>query len=300
MKKVVLICVLILGVISAFAQTPVPNFGFESWNLHNGRLVPDSWLVRDTTASRTTDKYAGNYAVRIQNILLPSDTSKGTLVSLQPDSSEGMNPAFPIFVRHTTLNGYYKYTPVNGDSAQIMLFIYKYGFINPPSYNLLGGSWASKGASNTYVPFVLYILYFDSTLMLTPDSACIAFSAYKQINFTTGTELYPLGNSVLFVDNVSFDGFISGINNIPNLVKEVNVYPNPASSTLNIDMNLGESDYYVNLYDLNGRLIKTIANGNLSGQQQLSVNIEDVPSGDYLLMISNKDGYCNKKVSIIR
>jgi hypothetical protein len=300
MKKTVLICLMILGALSSYEQTPVPNFGFESWSLYNGRLVPNNWLVRDTTASRTTDKFAGSYAVKIQNIILPGDTSKGTLCTLPPDSSEGFQPSIPVSVRHSTLNGYYKFTSLNGDSCQFIVFMYKHGFINPPSFNFLGGSWKCQGASPIYAPFTLNINYWDSLGTIVPDSALIDFSAYKALDFTTGIELNPLGNSVLLLDNISFDGFITDINNIPDLVNAVNVYPIPASTLLNIQMDLVESEYYMNMYDLNGRLVKTIANGKLSGQQQISINIENIPVGDYILMISTNEGYFSKKISIIK
>jgi hypothetical protein len=300
MKKVILHCLMIFGVLSSFAQTPLPNSGFENWSMHNGRLVPDYWMGRDTSATRTTDKYAGTYAVRIQNVVLPGDTIKGQVGSLPPDSSEGFQPAFPISVRHATLNGYYKFTPANGDSCQLIAFIYKHGFVNLPSFNLLGGGWMCKGTTPTYTPFTLYINYFDSTGTIIPDSCFINFSAFKTVNFTTGAELSPLGNSVLFVDNVSFDGFILGVNNLPEMIQDVNIYPNPSSAFLHIEMVLKESDYKIDLYDLNGKLVKSIASEKLSGHQNLSVNIKDIAVGDYILMISNKDGYCNRNVTIIK
>jgi hypothetical protein len=301
MKKNVLFCLMIMGILSCFAQTPVPNFGFENWTTVSGHEYPLNWLVRDTSGSKTTDKYAGNYAIRIQSIILAGDTMKGEIASLPPDSSEGMTPSFSVSARHATLNGYYKFNSLNGDSCQFIVFMFNHDYVNPSSFNLLGGAWQCKAASSVYSPFTLNIDYFDYPPFDTiPDSSYISCAAFKGMDFSTGTELDPHGNSVLYLDNISFDGFMAGINNVPDLIKDVNLYPNPASTFLNIDMNLDKSDYTVNLYDMNAHLIKTIANNNLSGYQNLSVNIEDIPAGDYLLMISTDRGFCSKKVSIIR
>ena len=286
MKKELLICMMILGVLSSFAQipTPVPNSGFENWVTVGGHQVPCDWRVRDNTASRTTDKYAGNYAIKLLTNIIPGDTSEGTLEALPPDSTEGFNPAFVVTKRHSTLNVFYKFFPVNGDSCQFIVFLYKHGYVNPQSFNLVGGAWTSKGASSAYTPLSLPINYFDS-LSTVPDSAFIAISAFKGLNFTTGKELSPLGNSALYVDNISFDGFITGTNNIPDKIKNVTIYPNPASDLMNIDMTLEESDYNISMYDMNGRLIKTIADGKLLNRRQISVDVEDIPQGDYILMI---------------
>jgi hypothetical protein len=61
-----------------------------------------------------------------------------------------------------------------------------------------------------------------------------------------------------------------------------------------------ESDYKVNLYDLRGNLVKNIANKKMAGQQKIAVNIENIPVGNYLLIISTNNGYVSKKLIIQR
>ncbi len=298
MKKIVIFCLMILIAISSSAQTPVPNYGFENWVIINNEEVPVGWSIRDTSTTKTTDMYAGNYAARLENIFLANDTLLGLLSTMPPDSSGGFQPAFAVSVRHTTLNGYYKYSPQNGDSCQFIAFLYKDGF-NPLWDDIVAYGWICEVAANSYSPFTLNMIYLDSIVI--PDSAYIDIAAYKRIDFIAGiTDLDPLGNSVLYVDNISFDGFISGVNNIPGIIKRVNVFPNPASNIITIDMYVEESNYNINLYDLNGRLIKAILNKKLAGHQQISVNVENVPNGNYLLMISNKKGYSSKSVSILK
>jgi hypothetical protein len=299
---------MIFGVLSSIAQTTVPNSDFENWSIVNSIEVPDNWYIRQVYNpedevfygySKTSDKYSGNYALKLYNTVsgIPGNTIYGMIHTLPPNHQEEIQPAFPVSIRHTTLNGYYKYTPSNGDSCQFIVWMYKHGYVNSLTQNILGGGWATKKASPTYVPFTLDINYYDSENTI-PDSACISLSAFKMYNFSNGTKTWPLGNSELIVDNISFDGFVTGINTIHNLIKEVTIFPNPASSVLTINMLLDKSIYHVSLYDLLGRLVKTFADKILAGEQQLTVNIEDIPTGNYLLVISTKDGYYSNKVVI--
>jgi len=305
MRKNVIFGLMILVAISSGAQTPVPNYGFENWAIINNIETPENWDTRDnnsiSSTTKTTDMYAGNYAARIEAIFELNDTTNGTLATARPGNVEGFGPAFPVSVRHTTLNGYYKYLPQNGDSCQFIVFLYKDGY-NPLNDDvvgyIVGYSWVSSVTTTSYSPFSLNITYIDGTVI--PDSAYINIGSYKGLDFTTGTELDPLGNSVLYIDNISFDGFISGINTISDMILDVNVFPNPSSDIITIDMNVEESNYTINLFDQSGRLIKPIINKKLVGHQQISVNVENVPNGDYLLMISNEKGYFSKSVSIIK
>ena len=59
----------------------------------------------------------------------------------------------------------------------------------------------------------------------------------------------------------------------------INIYPNPASEVINIDVE-GQLNFKTNLYDLNGKLISTSINQN-------NVKVSSIPSGIYLLEIQD-------------
>jgi hypothetical protein len=209
-------CFLLVLLISiwniSMAQKPgiadtIPNAGFEYWSSGN---QPNNWLVRYTTASISTDKYAGNFALQLQTTLNSQngpDGGDGKIASLPPSGLEGMQPAFSVTSRHTTLNGFYKFFPVNGDSCEFWLVLSKTGYSNPfnPTSNVVGMGYLCKSSSSEYSPFTVPITYYDSTTI--PDSAYITLDAYKEMDFLTMTSNKPLGNSTLYVDNLSFDGF---------------------------------------------------------------------------------------------
>ena len=67
----------------------------------------------------------------------------------------------------------------------------------------------------------------------------------------------------------------TSINELANTI--INIYPNPAADNIYIDVQ-GDLKFRANLFDLNGKLIKTISNYNL-------LTVDSIPSGSYLLEI---------------
>ena len=66
----------------------------------------------------------------------------------------------------------------------------------------------------------------------------------------------------------------------------VNIYPNPVTDIINIEV-IGQLNYQVSLYNLEGKLIKSKLNWN-------QINVETIPTGTYVLEI--KDLKTNQKI----
>jgi len=104
----------------------------------------------------------------------------------------------------------------------------------------------------------------------------------KQVSYSSRQLAGPEGVSTLLSGNVS-----------------VNLYPNPANSELNIAYSTANSDYiHISLYDMLGREIASIANGNTQGAQTLSYNTSALTKGMYLIRFQTKDETITKKVTI--
>ncbi len=74
----------------------------------------------------------------------------------------------------------------------------------------------------------------------------------------------------------------------------IEVYPNPASSYINIDVNADQvSTYQFKLYDMNGRVVKDESPNSSSYYR---INIEDIPAGVYLLEIISRAGVASFKI----
>ena len=72
-----------------------------------------------------------------------------------------------------------------------------------------------------------------------------------------------------------------GLNDEPQIQKELSIYPNPSTGTFNIE-NLETNQTY-QVYDVNGRLVKaSIVNNQL--------DLSNEPNGVYLLRVQLENG----------
>jgi hypothetical protein len=78
----------------------------------------------------------------------------------------------------------------------------------------------------------------------------------------------------------------------------MNVYPNPASSEVNVSFEATNNDYAVALMDLQGRVIATKNMTNLNGTQVVSFSTENVAKGSYIVSITVEGLTTTKNVVI--
>jgi hypothetical protein len=191
----------------------IPNNGFEEWASIGNCIDPTSWMSSyayfDTTGSycaltRSSDHYpasVGRYSVKITNDtgIFNNGTFPGKFTGWGFLNS-GQNSSidkFPVSGHPKSLCGYYKFLPQNGDTMNINFFIYHNGS------EITSGSFQTHVAANSWTPFKLYV---SDTLYSSVDSVRISLSASNEPkNYHHG----PLGNSVLYVDNLSFDSYIT-------------------------------------------------------------------------------------------
>jgi len=76
-------------------------------------------------------------------------------------------------------------------------------------------------------------------------------------------------------------------------IKSLKVYPNPARDVLNIAFGTTLQQVRFDIFDVNGRLVKTVEHKDAAQTQQ--INIESLPSGTYILIVnSGKDSTSHK------
>lgn len=309
MKQKLILSTLICILTSTIVSAQIPNSNFEKWT-KGANHAPDGWRDNGSKtsgfypASQSTDFYQGKFAVKVETKISGSDTTKGMVRTERPDSNEeGFGPAFPISKRVQNLKGYYKYSPKNGDSAQIIAFITKTGYKNTQ----WGGSllaWGSKQlpAASTYTPFSIgyenyssSFIYWDSTKV--PDSAFIELLSYKGIG--SKGSLPPLGNSVLYVDALNFDSYLTDANE-HMLTPDFKLFPTNSNGDIDVVFSTLESKYTnINIYDLDGKEICSLLSKNLpSGRHTFHYNLKALNSGSYLFMISTERGYRVEKFFI--
>jgi Secretion system C-terminal sorting domain len=83
---------------------------------------------------------------------------------------------------------------------------------------------------------------------------------------------------------------------------EVSAYPNPFNPTTNISINLHEqAEVIVSVYNINGRLVKTLAEASLdAGSHELLFDGSSITSGIYLVQVSTSEFSQVQKVVLLK
>jgi hypothetical protein len=311
MKRSIIILVFAIIGFSLNAQV-IPNWSFETWS-NGADTTPDGWSDNGSNntgfqpVTRTTSAFLGTYAVQMENMISGGDTTQGGIFTTRPHNKGGFGPAFPISARYNNLKGYYKYTPLNGDSAQVIVYITKTGYSDPEGYGYLL-AWGQKeiGAAATYTPFSVgyesatNFQYMDTNTTGTtiPDSGYIAISAFKTLG-TSSYNLKPLGNSILVVDALNFNTYL-GIDEHMDITSNFNLYPNANNGVFDVTFNTSEKDFTtIKIYDLDGKEIMNLFSGTLdSGNHTFHYKLPELTNGNYLYIVATGKGYRTEKICI--
>jgi hypothetical protein len=71
-----------------------------------------------------------------------------------------------------------------------------------------------------------------------------------------------------------------------------NIFPNPASDRINLDLTSEQNgNLNCKVLQLDGKVLSTELKTIQKGTQSISLNIDKLPAGNYLLMLESKDGY---------
>ncbi|MFN0201981.1 MAG: T9SS type A sorting domain-containing protein [Bacteroidia bacterium] len=281
MKRIILtFTIFIVAVTTATAQ--IPNAGFENWSA-GANAAPDGWVdfgFSVATVSRSTDKYLGSYAIKVENKVTAADTTEG-LAYCMP---------YPVATRYTALTGYYKYTPLNGDTALVLGSLTKAGYVNTGGdANVLGVAGVECLAAATYTPFSVAFDYDAPTLV--PDSGSILIFAASG-----GAK----GNSVLLVDALNYNTFTS-IDEALDITQDFALYPNPISDgNFEVRFSTMEEDFVtVRIFDMNAKEVMNLFSGTMpAGKHEYRYNLSTLNSGNYLYMVSSGKGFRVEKICI--
>jgi len=267
----------------------IPNGGFESWSTESGIEIPSApWVTNNlqkkpdgvtyNPVTKSTDHYpenVGSYSIRMENNLSYLSESGEPMpywacsygystTAFYP----GYNgPVFPITGHPNSFCGYYKFLPQQNDAMMIALSLYQKG--------IMVASAVLK-ETNTVSNWTSFNIPISSYTVA--DSAQIALSAFT---YPPG----PNGNSIFYVDNLSFGSLITSIPEQTSENTSFSLFPNPASDiiTLNIE-NTNNTDLTLNIYNVAGTMVKS----EMHKQNNSQINVSDLSNGIYMVEIKSK------------
>ncbi len=129
------------------------------------------------------------------------------------------------------------------------------------------------------------------------------FELYRIANLTpsVGGNAVYISRAILKYEPKKITKGFEDYSYLSNKSDNVMVYPNPASSEVNITLleNVFEVGSQIEIFDIYGKIIKSLEINNLTNQIQVS--IKDIEQGLYLFVIKNKNEVLSvSKVNIVR
>jgi hypothetical protein len=285
MKKFTILSVILIA-LAINTKSQIPNSGFEMWTFMGNVAFPTGWWVSNDSVgyfesyypvTESVDHYPyniGAFSMRLESD--PTQTNMWARAGVAwPGTWKGNNyPSFPVIGHPKALCGYYKYFPQNGDTMDIHWVIYNKGI------ELNQGKFRNSKTVSEWSPFKIYL---NDTNYVSADSARIMITS-ASIN---DNPFESHGNSVLYVDNLGFDIFLS-TDNLNNKINNhlLNLYPNPANDKVNIEFleNYFTKNSSIFIYNIQGELIyKSLINRSSYKQ----INISDYKAGVYFVKVAD-------------
>lgn len=82
-----------------------------------------------------------------------------------------------------------------------------------------------------------------------------------------------------------------------NAPARFDVYPNPANEEININLTLnGSTATTINVLDITGKVIKTVYLGEVNGDKNVSISVDDLTAGVYFIELVTPEGKQVKKI----
>ena len=273
----------------------VPNGGFESW-FSRSYHDPIGWTTQNilglTTGeypvTDTTGHFGGHLAARLKNNNQGSYYQEGYMY-IGKVGSKGLLPGIAVNQLDTFFTGYYKFYPSNSDTCTFSVSMFR-------NDTLVGsGSFHSKDTVSVWTPFVVPINYIPG-FQGNPDSAAIQVAAFR-----LGSATSPRGNSILLVDDISFNTFSTGIMSYTTALHSVQIAPNPFREYTTVQFELPASESIAfKLFNLEGLEIKSYPPAILAGgKQSILISAEGLAPGIYFLSAGVGSSFKTQKLIVI-
>ncbi len=245
---------------TAFAQGQIPNGDFEAWTAppFTGYEEPSSgwWTTLNTlnsiggpeTVEKTTDAHGGSYAAVLTTKQWGTLTIPGLLVSGEFDIQ---NPNFlvqgqPFTDLPNAFQGWFKYSPVSGDSAGLAALLTRWNTSLQKRDTLAQAAWVVRTAYPNWTEFDLPFTYFQTGI--TPDSILVAL-----VSSGDGQNFNGQVGSTLWIDDVRLDYATANADATLAAMLAVQVLGN----RLTVDLPASGAASELHLYDLQGKHLRS-------------------------------------------
>lgn len=272
---------------SVVAQTQIPEGGFNNWtpNSTNVFYEPSGgwWTTLNSLATlggpvttyQTTDAHSGDYAAQMETIQWGELLIAGLLVSgkfalTEPYIRNGQ----PFDESPSKFKGWFKYTPVNGDSAGVGALLTRYNIETGSQDTIAKAITAIEENVQTYTQFELDFDYLIPGL--SPDTIIIVLTSSGD-----GGNFQGQIGSTLIVDDLTLE-YPAGLHEslLPEL--QVSVFPSPVAEQVTFKFETSHPEKLrCDVYAFDGRLIRSFT----PVAKEHKMNVSAWSQGKYILQV---------------
>ncbi len=243
------------------------NSGFEDWVDEGNYEDPagDFWDTANRTVDlapilynanvvKDTDAHSGNYSAKLTTsnwftLVTSATVFSGAFVPNQLDPLESVKFGKPFTERPDYFRVWYKYAPVDGDSAEVYTYLEKW---NGTERVRIGEAYTKLYDAQSEWTELLIPFTYNSTE--APDSITLVFASSAAGDNFEG----QIGNT-LYVDDVEMVKCLVGINSISDSGIEVVTYPNPVNGeTLRFEVSQAMEDGLIRVFSNDGKEISSM------------------------------------------
>lgn len=280
---------------SAFAQ--IPNSGFENWTTVGSYSNPDGWgTMNNTTAiasvytatKGTPGSPGASYLKLTSKTVSGFGVVNGIAVSGILDSIT-MTPksGFPYNMRPANFTGKWQHMIYGSSQGSIQVTLTRWDTGMNMRMPVASGSVTLSGMAMSWANFTIPLTYVDGN---NPDTCIIVMKA-------SGSA--PTNNDYLWVDNLAFNGTVTGVENQESFVTDMSIYPNPSSDMVNFKFNIKAAQQIsIEISDINGKLIRSEIFGKIQGETNQNMNISGIAKGTYFVKIKGEKSIETRKLVI--
>jgi hypothetical protein len=277
------------------AQT-IPNNGFENWTSMGNYSDPDNWHTLNSigaplsayTVTQGTPGAVGNYYLKITSKtagpgVIPGLATTGTINS----SNQTVSGGYPFTGRPASLTGKWQYMAMSaGDQGEIAVVTTKWNTVTNSRDTISKTQYMLPGMVMAWGNFSIPLTYVAAGF---PDTCLIILAS---------STIAPANNSYLWVDNLSFTGWV-GINENEAGLNKLNLFPDPAQDILNVTFSMENfATVKLQLMDISGKLIQESIPSCSLGENTVTMNLEGVDPGIYFVRFITDKGIETRKVIV--
>ena len=279
--------------------TPMSGAGWQELNFASSPLFGASPVsVFKDSINYKSSKYSAKIVTTVYNSLtagllnLKNDTMGVMFTGTIDQLSGKLTAGVPFIGRPTTVNFWYEYAPVGIDTGFVYIRLSKWNSMKSKQDTVAQGWFYTTTNVSSFTKNVISMIYSANYLSSgNPDTAVI-FTSSSSLNHKKA-----MPGSTLWLDDFTWGGLSSAIDNVSLTADKISIYPNPAKNSITFSGNNNQNNV-INIYDITGKNVKTIPMKTINKV----VNTEDLSSGLYIYRITDNEGntFQTGKVNILK